>query len=376
MLSTAIALLALAGCSGGSGESNPIVVPPPGPTRPFLMGFTDWPYDSTLEAVDWVRSQINLHGDVVSQHLEEGVPWAEAYAGTAWPRNFLDEIEFRVNHLVKGKKVELEIGPLNILRNAIAENRGAGTNEPTPAPWNGYALDSPQVKQAYLAYARKMVASFKPDYLLIGVEVNVLVRNSPALWPAYVNLHRYVYQTLKAENPDLMIGVSVFCVPFFPQWSSQDNKPAQLAALADLLPYVDYLGFSLHPFMSSLLAESFPDDYLDQLFLLAGDKPIAVTESSYPAQVWSADVSGVTLTWNGTEAKQLDFATKLLTAARKYSARYVIWFEIRDYDALWNGVLHQDPGALTWRDTGLYDENGVVRSALVFWDQILSQTKN
>jgi hypothetical protein len=365
----AAAVLALLGCHGG-GSSNP-----PAPTRSFFMGFTDWPYDATNEAVTWTHEQQKAHGDILSEHMEEGVPWQQAYDDTAWPQAFLDEIAFRVSQH-GSKKVELEINAINSSRDAIATTRGATPNEATVAPWSTYAFDSPQVKQAYLNYARKMVALFKPDYLILGIEVNEIVTKIPAQWPAYLNLYKYVYQALKAENPNLPIGVSVVAVHFFPQWSPQDDRTAQLAALSDILPYTDYVGFSIYPFMSLLLADSIPADYCDQLFQLAGNKPIAVSEASYPAQQWSTTVNGQLLTWYGTQEKQLEFLTQLLTTAKKYNARYVIWFEVRDYDQLWNGALGQDPTALTWRDDGLYDENGVARLSLGYWDSILGQAKN
>ena len=362
-LALGAALLALTSCHGNDGGSTNPVVNPPAPTRSFFMGFTDWPYDATQEAVDYTHQQQKAHGDIISEHIEEGVPWQEAYDGTAWPQAFLDEIQFRISQH-GGKKVELEINAINSARNAIATTRGATPNLPTGAPWSTYALDSPEVKQAYLNYARKMIQLFKPDYLILGIEVNELVTSVPTLWPAYLNLYKYVYQTLKAENPNLPIGASVVAVHFFPQWSSQDNLSTQLSALSDLLPYVDYLGFSIYPFMSLLLADSVPADYIEQLFQLSGGKPLAVSESSYPAQVWSATINGTPLTWNGSQDKQLAFLKQLLAGARKFNARYVVWFEVRDYDQLWEGVSIATPWRSPGATTGLRDENGVARSAL------------
>jgi hypothetical protein len=47
--------------------------------------------------------------------------------------------------------------------------------------------------------------------------------------------------------------------------------------------------------------------------------------------------------------------------------RFVAWFTVRDYDQLWAGALAQDPIALIWRDTGLFDESGAAREALTTW---------
>ena len=154
-------------------------------------------------------------------------------------------------------------------------------------------------------------------------------------------------------------------MPFFPEWSSEDDGDAQRAGLSDLIDDVDLVAFSVHPFMSALLAESFPDDYFDRLFALSS-KPVAVAESSYPAQVWST-LSPPVLTFNGSPAKQDDFLRKMLDACGRHPTRFVIWFCIRDYDALWGGVLGGSELALVWRDTGLYAEDGAERPALATW---------
>lgn len=337
------------------------------------MGFSPWMYDATYEAQDWTYARVAAEGDVISHHLEEGVPWPEAYKGSAFPAGFQAEIDGRVNRRVSGQKVVLQISPLNVARDGMALYRGNTPNEQLPSPWETYALDSDQVKTAFLNYAERMIDYFQPDFLLVGVEVNLLIRNNDALWANYVALQGYVYAELKKTHPSLPISVSVFCVPYFPQWSAVDSAPGrpemQAQGLIDLSPYVDLISYSVHPFMSGLLAESFPDDYLDTLFNLLPGKPIAVSESSYPAQSW--ELGG--LTFNGTQEKQQNFLSSLLSASRRARAEFVIWFAIRDYDALWSGLLNSSDAALPWRDTGLYDEAGKERMALSTWRSGLSE---
>lgn len=333
--------------------------------RAFAMGFSPWLYEATLEAQDWVYGKLASEGDIISHHMEEGVPWPESYSGSAFSASYQSEIKSRLDRRVAGQKVLLSISPLNGGRNGMALYRGSGINETLPSPWDGYALDSTEVKTAYLNYAKRMIQYFTPDYLVIGVEVNLLIRNNKALWPAYVNLHKHVYAGVKADYPSLPVSVSVFCVPYFPEWSSDDNLTDQVNGLADIEPHVDYLSFSVHPFMSALLAESFPADYLARLFAVT-TKPVAISESSYPAQVWSTTGPPV-LTFNGSQEKQERFLSLMLEEAQKAKAYYVIWFSIRDYDTLWSETLGSSETALVWRDTGLYDEAGSARSARAAW---------
>lgn len=356
----ALLLSVALGCGGGGSDA----------ARSYRMGFTPWLYDGTFDAQNWVWSRINAEGDVISNHLEEGVPWQAMFDGQDFSGSYLAELQYHKDHRAAGRKWLVSINPLNTARNGLAPNRGATPAEPLTAPWNGYALNSAQVKTAFLNYARKMVEFMDPDYLLIGVEVNLLIRNNPAVWSAYVELHQYVYSGLKASYPTLPVAVSVFCVPYFPEFSSEDSLPAQMAGLADLTPFVDFVAFSVHPFMSALLAESFPDDYFDRLFALTS-KPVAISESSYPAQGWST-LSG--LTFNGSPEKQNAFLEKMLAASQARGAWFVIWFAIRDYDALWISVLGQSQEALPWRDTGLYDEAGADRLAIHTWRKAFARS--
>lgn len=343
--------------------------------RPFYMGFSPWMYEASFAAQEWTYNRIAADGDIISHHLEEGVPWPEAYDGLDFPPSFQAEIDGRVGRKVPGQKVVLQISPLNIRRDGMAFYRGDTPNRETlPAPWNTYALNSDQVKTAFLNYAERMIGYFQPDYLLIGVEVNLLIRNNSALWAHYVDLHNYVYSELKKTHPALPISVSVFCVPYFPEWSAADDDPdlqaKQAQGLKDLENSIDFISYSVHPFMSALLAESpLPNDYLQRLFSLLPGKPVAVSESSYPAQVW--ELQG--LTFNGTQQKQNDFLKLLLSESKKAQAKFVIWFAIRDYDTLWRDTLGSSDNTLPWRDTGLYDENGNERTAVSTWRLVFSE---
>jgi hypothetical protein len=153
------------------------------------------------------------------------------------------------------------------------------------------------------------------------------------LWAQYVELQCSTYAAVKAAHPTLPISVSVFSVPFFPEWSTQDNLTDQQNALADVSACSDVIGFSVHPFMSALLAESFPADYFDRMFAHTS-KPIAITESSYPAQVWSS--GGLTQTV--LKSSRLISSTDARRRTRPPTAT-VIWYTVRDYDQLWNGAL-------------------------------------
>jgi hypothetical protein len=334
-------------------------------SRSFYMGFTPWPYDLTLEAVSWVYSNIMGKGDIVSHHMDEGVPWVEFAADLEPHINFVNEVNGRVLKTPANKKVLLSINPTNVDRSGLSDYRGSDTNMSLPSPWDGYAFNSTEVKSSFLKYAKWMIGKFNPDYLLIGIEVNILAHNSPGEWDDYLELHQYIYAELKKLYPNLLIGISVFSPPILGH--TDENQADQISALNDVLPHVDFLGVSIHPFMSVYLAEQVPPGMFDAIRSWT-TKPIAITESSYPGEAFQMDLGPIQLDFNGSEVKQDQFLMEMLSKSEEHGFLFVIWFSIRDYDALWSKT-GSDNRSLIWRDTGLIDESGSSRSALDTWEQ-------
>ncbi|MCA9909927.1 MAG: hypothetical protein KC519_14820, partial [Anaerolineae bacterium] len=110
----------------------------------------------------------------------------------------------------------------------------------------------------------------------------------------------------------------------------------------------------------------------DQLVALT-DKPIAITETGYPAQTFSIFAgNNVRVTLESDADKQARYIALLLAAAQEYDFVFVVNFVLRDYDALWQQIGAREDLTIAWRDTGLYDEEGAVRPALDLWRAALA----
>ena len=115
LLITAVLAFYLSGCAGGGlfGPSRPPPAPPPPPpavtkpvppplpeyrgpaTRPFLMGFTQWPADLTDEGVAISKEYAHAHGDIVSVTFIGGIPWPEALDGKPFSKDVQDNLSYR-----------------------------------------------------------------------------------------------------------------------------------------------------------------------------------------------------------------------------------------------------------------------------------------
>lgn len=337
--------------------------------RPYLLGFTPFPYDTTTSAVADTYAGIARDADLITHHFDEGIPWPEALANTDYSLNIQNDWQWRRNNTPANHHVYVAITPANISRDGLALYRGEQNDMPLPAPWDTYTFDHADVKAAFLNYAIDVIEYFQPDYFAIGIEVNLLLTNTPAHWQPYLSLHRHVYSELKLRYPDLPIFASVFGVALLEGYRAEDDHAAQRLALQSLMQYSDYYAIALYPFMSKYLTNSIPNAMYTDLFSLS-DKPIAIAETGYPAESFS--IMNGTLQFNSTPAKQRNFIERLLREAEQRNFVFVTNFIWRDYDAIWEKMGRPDIAAI-WRDTGFYDAAGVPRDALQYWKDMLSR---
>lgn len=337
--------------------------------RKFYMGFTPFPYDVTSQAVNYVYDKLETEADIIAHHFDDGIPWQEALDSTEFNPNIIADWQYRLSRTPGSHKKYVAVTPININRNGLAPYKAESGNLPLPAPWDTISFNHTDVKLAFLNYCKRTTDFFHPDYLVIGIEVNLLMKLRPDLWDAYLDLHKYVYQHLKAVYPDLPVFVSFSGMDLLPEYSDADPGKQQ-QALSDILPYSDMFGISIYPYISSLLTDSIPGNLFDRIFSNS-TKPIAICETGYEADTIS--VNGGTVIINGTPELQNNYISILLNKADEYDLVFVINFVLRDYDALWESIGSPDDFRILWKDAGLYDENGNSRIAQKTWMQWLNK---
>ncbi|MBI3812369.1 MAG: hypothetical protein HY283_09240 [Nitrospirae bacterium] len=94
---------------------------------------------------------------------------------------------------------------------------------------------------------------------------------------------------------------------------------------------MDIVGITLYPWLDFAAAASVPADYLDPLLARIGSKPIAITETGWPAE----NLGGLNPPWETTESAQATYLTQLSGMLGGKPIRMVNWL-----------FLHamQDPG--------------------------------
>jgi hypothetical protein len=335
------------------------------------MGFTPFPYAIRSQAVDYTYQTLEQSADLVSHHLDDGVPWQEALTNGPFHKNMQDDWNYRKARTLPSQKVFLSVSPLSFSRTTLASYRAETTQMPLPAPWNSYSFNHPDVKKAYLSYCKRSIDFFEPDYFVMGVEVNLLLKLNPTLWNDYLELHGFIYQELKKAYPILPIAISVTGIDLLEGYTEADHAQ-QMAGFSQLINQTDFLGISFYPYQTKYVTGPLPEDMFRKLFALTS-KPMAFTETGYPAQKFS--IRNNEVTFEGTENKQNDYVSRLLKESAQANVLFVVNFVLRDYDELWQSIGGKDDITILWRDTGLIDENGKEREAFQTWKSYLAKPK-
>jgi len=334
---------------------------------PTLLGFTPWPPDLSLGGLSRAYDFIATNANIVSHHMDNGIPWQQALTGARLPKNLRDDWAFRLEHTPHDAKILLSFSPLDSGREALAPVwNDRGDNQPLPRDWARRDLDHPDVVRAYTAYVLQGVVAFHPDYLAIGIEANILLATAPDKWPAYLRLNEAVYAAVKADYPDLPVFSTV-------QYEylrgiadeSRQNLAAQIPGVKALMQHSDLLALSTYRF--GILHRNPPKAGYFDLARTFG-KPVAISESG--AMSKNVIVNGAILP--AFASTQSDFVNMLLTNARDLKFPFLINWTAIDYD----GTLAALPIdvrelAKAWVYTGLEDYKGHAKPALALWRQCL-----
>lgn len=334
--------------------------------KPYI-GFTPWPYDLTLDAVNKTYKFISNNSNIISHHLDGGVPWNEALSNNKFPKHLRNDWNFRISRTPKSHKILLSVTPLNSARTSLASYWGNNAdNQPLPRKWKGKKFNDIEVKQAFLNYTLRAIKFFKPDYLAIGIESNIMISKAPKYWRDYIELNTYIYNNVKNKYPDLPVFTTIQYEHLRGiESDSKKNLKLQMPLVKELMKHSDYLALSTYNY--GFLHSNPPNkNYFD--LALSFNKPIAIAESG--AMSVTTSVMGTSL--KASEDGQKEFVEMILNSAVRYKFPFVInWVSI-DFDPM----LKKLPKGVreiskAWVHTGLVTYNDHEKKAYKVWKNYL-----
>lgn len=338
-------------------------------SRAFYMGFTPFKYSWIEDTINTTYQQIAQHSDLILHHLDDGVPWVEAYNNEPFPDEVEKDLDFRLQKKQPGQRIFVAATPIDFNRKVLAGSWGKDKSMKRPSGWRDKDFDDPQIIQAYINYCKRLIKHFNPSYFAYGIEVNLLAYNNPEAYAKFITMAKQVYPALKKAYPDLPIFLSFYMEP--PERLKETRKH-----ITPLLNYTDIFAISTYPYMvrdgDPQRFDEIPKDWFEQVRSIAPGKPFAIAETGYIAE----DLSAFFKTFTGTVKEQQQYVEWMLSEANRLDAQFVVWFVITDYDDLWTvlkWVVLFNPLAKAWKDTGLYDGNLKPRPSLNSWDQWLKK---
>lgn len=330
--------------------------------RGFKMGFSTWSYGPLSSDLESTYQFILNNADIYSEQIDDKIPWSALINNTAYPTEFVNDIDYRVSKKMDNHQLLLSVSLLNALRTDIAEDFDGTV--PSYA-----SLNDKTIEDAYFQYLTYLVDRLQPDYLVLAMEVNELWINTNSLWNQYKLLMENIRARIKESYPGLPLSESIT----LHNWFNPDvtNAEEYIAELTNYIEQLDFAAISFYPFIKQLDTTNDFQEAFDFLHSKV-NKPVAFVETAHLSEDLS--VPSFDLFIEGSKCEQKAYVETLLLNAYSHNYEFVIWWAHRDYDQLLQSFPEElrEVGSL-WRDTGLLNEYGEERPSYLTWQRIFSK---
>ncbi len=314
----------------------------------MALGFAAFPAEDTTESYIRAFATAAQYGDVIL--IQRAPPWEDFLPNRQISRQTLETTRLETALIEQyGLRVVYAIDPTDP---AVERNRLA--NLP-PGFDQSEGFTNEDLRTAFVAYTRYVVRNYQPEYLAIGVEVNMMRDRARPQFDAFLSLYDEAYQNAKDAVPDIKV---------FPTFQLEDLEgtlsivhPPNWAALESFAGRMDVLALSSYPYLADLrTARELREDYYTQLGEHF-DGEVMIIDSAYP----SAAVDGFRLV--GTQEDQAEFLQRLLSDSEAAGYSMVIWRAALD------PIYAQEGSLAAFRDVGLRRGDGGNKVAWGLWEQ-------
>jgi hypothetical protein len=350
---TTLATLAFTGCRGSQNDlENPgptVVRPAPeGPPRSVTLGFSSMPAEQTVDSYINAFATAARYGELLL--VSRVPPWQEFFPNQhpSQDTNSTTRLETALLDQYDGLRLVYAIDPTDPV---VERDRVANLPASVDAT-EGFA--NANLRNAFVAYALYIVRNYEPEYLALGVEINMLRSRNADQFEHFVSLYNEAYDSVKEARPATKV---------FPTFQLEDLEgnlgdahPPEWGVLDAFRGRIDVLAVSTYPYLADIrTAGDLRPDYYSQL----GDHfdgEIIIIESGYA----SAPVAAERLV--GTEADQDVYLQRLLNDAQAFGFSGVIWRAALDPQYAGAGAIS------VFRDIGLRKGDGSNKAAWTTWE--------
>jgi hypothetical protein len=199
----------------------------------------------------------------------------------------------------------------------------------------GWSFTNRKTAKIFKKDILKLVETYNPDYINLGVEVNYYALTSDDGFRAFANVFRELKQDIQQLKPELKVGLSYQLELLYGHHKGW-GQIQTCATLDNMLGDIDYLGISTYPNMVSERKQPdvlFSTKYLDSLSK-AYAVPIGISETAVSSKLYN-------------EVQRETYVKHIFQKANELDFKFVIWGSMIDaaQDNSWSdkiGLLDQD----------------------------------
>ncbi len=313
------------------------------------LGLGALPAENTTDAAIRAFATAAQYADVVL--VQRAPPWQDFMPGGAESGTTTDTTRLETGLIAQYRPLKLfyAIDPTD---GAVQRSRIANL-PPGIDPIAGFS--DQRVRNAFLGYVAYVANNYKPDYLAIGVEVNMIYERTPQQFDAFVTLYNEAYDVAKRANPSTKV-FPTFQLEVLEGTFGQAHPP-HWEVLDPFRQKMDVLAISTYPYLGEArsAAEIRPDYFSQLRQRFSGE--IIIAETAYA----SAPVEGRVNV--GTEEDQLAYLQRLLNDAADSKFSLVVWLAALDPSFARTGA------AAALRDVGLRRSDGSNKLAWTLWEE-------
>jgi hypothetical protein len=333
----------LAACGGDGDDTQPTTS---GEPRDFMLGFSSLPRELNAEAYGEAIDFAGQHGEVVL--VQRMVPWEDFLPGaqvseetarnTAREREAIDSA---------GLKLFFAIDPTD---GASARERLGGL----PAEMAGANFADPAVRSAMLAYSEYIARNYQPEYMAIGVEMNLYHARNEEDFANFQTLYDEAYAIVKQHSPETQVTVTLQYEDLLGELPREDqhHDNSYLIRTFDL----DFVAISTYPSLVWDDPANIPDDYYSDLQAYADDKPIAISAMGYASGAQGNAAAG-------SENAQAGYLARMLEEVESLEMPFAVWY------AIWDPAYAADTAFAVFQSIGLLRTDKTEKFAWQVWQE-------
>lgn len=291
--------------------------PPPAPTRvsrgeprPFVMGYSSLPADSTGDAYEEAFRLAGQSGDIVL--IQRAPPWSDfvpngSISNRTERLTRLEKDLARRNHL----KLFLAIDP--------TDPGDRGTLASVPSSLSGRDFSDGALRSALISYSKYLALNYKPAYMAVGVEVDLFyAAKGDASFRNFQSVYFECYDAIKSESEETLV------FPTF-QYENMNGilRPESRQPVWSLVsrfdPKIDMLAVSSFPNSVYPVVSQLPADYYTSL-KTRSSKPVALTSVGWSSATKPGDIGAEGV------AEQTEYLHRLLSQCEEIDAQMIVWY--------------------------------------------------